>query len=290
MIPFRNAVKNLHFIRFQRANAHTGGRKLTSQDLQDQPDNIARLAREAERIQLLAASKVVGFDIWAQPVGLLDLRVPVPILTRGTTLQQIWAAIEHNLNNTVSNAIAMHRIAKEHSFPWDTTFSPFSYQIFRTKSTRSKTWLEPLRDIGLDAYKQLNTAIAKGQVSAIKQLTRDTYRRMALERMKALHKGRSKGLDWTLHSLASPVQCVSIRGLQGHFGKEELKFGTRWYVQACLKFDSWQSLAVRSSTTQPEPKRVLEYLVFEKKMWYNEPWTIRDQLWEAVHTKDSKQK
>lgn len=24
-----------------------------------------------------------------------------------------------------------------------------------------------------------------------------------------------------------------------------------------------------------------EYLVFEKRMWYDGPWVIREQLWEA---------
>jgi protein MBA1 len=30
-----------------------------------------------------------------------------------------------------------------------------------------------------------------------------------------------------------------------------------------------------------ERKRVTEYLVFEKRMWYDGPWAIREQLWEA---------
>lgn len=30
-----------------------------------------------------------------------------------------------------------------------------------------------------------------------------------------------------------------------------------------------------------ERRRVTEYLVFEKRMWYDGPWVIREQLWEA---------
>jgi protein MBA1 len=30
-----------------------------------------------------------------------------------------------------------------------------------------------------------------------------------------------------------------------------------------------------------ERKRVTEYLVFEKRMWYDGPWVIREQLWET---------
>ena len=79
--------------------------------------------------------------------------------------------------------------------------------------------------------------------------------------------------------------------------------GTRWVVQACLRFDTWQVRAIHvivstrllkpsvrqslaifspSSSLTPEPKRVLEYLVFEKRMWYDGPWVLRDQLWEGI--------
>ena len=34
-------------------------------------------------------------------------------------------------------------------------------------------------------------------------------------------------------------------------------------------------------TCPAERKRVTEYLVFEKRMWYDGPWVIREQLWEA---------
>lgn len=32
----------------------------------------------------------------------------------------------------------------------------------------------------------------------------------------------------------------------------------------------------------PEPRRVLEYIVFENKMWYTDGWIIRDQVYEGV--------
>lgn len=31
-----------------------------------------------------------------------------------------------------------------------------------------------------------------------------------------------------------------------------------------------------------EKRRVIEYLVLEKRMWYDGPWTFRDQLWEKA--------
>jgi protein MBA1 len=35
------------------------------------------------------------------------------------------------------------------------------------------------------------------------------------------------------------------------------------------------------SNRPAERKRVTEYLVFEKRMWYDGPWVIREQIWEA---------
>lgn len=35
---------------------------------------------------------------------------------------------------------------------------------------------------------------------------------------------------------------------------------------------------------QSEPKPVVEYLVLQKRMWYDTPWTIRDRLYEGVDT------
>ena len=34
-----------------------------------------------------------------------------------------------------------------------------------------------------------------------------------------------------------------------------------------------------------KPRRVVEYLVFQKRMWYDTPWVIRDQLFESLDAK-----
>ncbi|KAF8530409.1 hypothetical protein BU17DRAFT_36274, partial [Hysterangium stoloniferum] len=185
----------------------------------------------------------------------------------------------------LNDLFRMYRIAGSHSFPWNPNASRFSPQVLRTTSTKPNTWLAPLRDAAFDSYKQLNMAVASNNVKTIHQLTAGAYKKRMLERAKTLHRNAPTRKTWQLHSLASPVQCVSIRSQQGNFGKAELLFGTRWYVQACIKFDTWQSLSIPSSSklSAPEPKRVLEYLVFEKRMWYDEPWVARDQLWQVIH-------
>ncbi len=31
-----------------------------------------------------------------------------------------------------------------------------------------------------------------------------------------------------------------------------------------------------------KPKRVVQYLVFQKRMWYNTPWIIRNEVFENM--------
>ena len=33
---------------------------------------------------------------------------------------------------------------------------------------------------------------------------------------------------------------------------------------------------------KPEPRRLLEYLIFENKMFYSDGWYVRDQVFEGV--------
>jgi hypothetical protein len=85
-------------------------------------------------------------------------------------------------------------------------------------------------------------------------LTDGAYKQRALARTKSLHTALSKKAAsrtrhvWRLHSLASPVTCVSIRGQQGHFGRTAPIFGTRWVIQTCMKFDTWQVRTVNLFT------------------------------------------
>jgi protein MBA1 len=38
-------------------------------------------------------------------------------------------------------------------------------------------------------------------------------------------------------------------------------------------------------TAPAEKKRVVQYLVLEKRMWYDGPWLIREQIWESAPKK-----
>ncbi|KAF8493619.1 hypothetical protein JB92DRAFT_2998348 [Gautieria morchelliformis] len=221
-----------------------------------------------------------------------DLHVPTSLssLPKDMSVRDRLSYLRSGLENRLSNIASMFRIAKNRSFPWNPKTRAYSLEIFRTSSTKSGAYLEPLRHIALDSYQQINTAIAVNDVRTLRNLTDGAYRQRALARAKSLHTALSKKAAsrtryvWRLHSLASPVTCVSVRGQQGHFGRTAPLFGTRWVIQACMKLDTWQSLATisPSSSSEPAPKRVLEYLVLEKRMWYDEPWVVRDQLWEGL--------
>jgi len=102
--------------------------------------------------------------------------------------------------------------------------------------------------------------------------------------MKVLNRSRGRTrLEWQLHSLASPVQCVSIRAQQGHMGKKELIFGTRFFVQACMKFDTWQvclPLWFRYFVRQPCINRVYPPAIRQ----YCHQWN-RSELWNTSFSK-----
>ena len=96
---------------------------------------------------------------------------------------------------------------------------------------------------------------------------------------------------------------------------EEPKHGNRLCVQAVVRFESLQTLLLRDPkgriltpdgkivdpeklarvmngagseddrSSIPEPKRVLEYLVCENKMFYPDGWYVRDQMFEALKPK-----
>jgi protein MBA1 len=36
-----------------------------------------------------------------------------------------------------------------------------------------------------------------------------------------------------------------------------------------------------NGTIAAKPKRVTEYLILEKRLWYDTPWIFREQMWET---------
>ena len=112
---------------------------------------------------------------------------------------------------------------------------------------------------------------------------------------------------WKLHSEINPAKVVSIRAEPVNQTTSPITFGNRLLVQACVKFETMQvrlvffmccyerftdvselqSLEVYTKRGEHvagdgKPKPVVEYLVFQKRMWYDTPWVVREQLYEGV--------
>jgi mitochondrial protein MBA1 len=143
----------------------------------------------------------------------------------------------------------------------------------------------------------------------VKRLTLAAYQD---NMVKLLRKRKIQGSDtyvWRLHTSDrlstgndTAARVVSIRVVDGYFAKTPPKIGNRLLVHALVKFNTtqvrqipiiWksllnsvlQSLQVYSRTGEPlnslEPRSVVEYLVLEKRMWYDGPWMIRDEILET---------
>ena len=108
----------------------------------------------------------------------------------------------------------------------------------------------------------------------------DGYAKSASRRLRNLHPvGRPAAYRWRLVSQPSPVRIVSIRAVEGHLGLQPPRTGNPLYANVLARFDTIQALTRRGVASTVEPKRVVEYLLFEKRMWYDTPWVIKGQLY-----------
>jgi hypothetical protein len=74
------------------------------------------------------------------------------------------------------------------------------------------------------------------------------------------------------------VRIVSIRTVEGYFGFKPILKGSPLYVNVLARFETIQSLTKRGVPSTVEPKRIVEHLLFEKRMWYDTPWVIKEQF------------
>ena len=74
------------------------------------------------------------------------------------------------------------------------------------------------------------------------------------------------------------MRILSIRAVEGHLAVRTIRTGNPFYVNLLAHFETIQTLTRRGVASTVEPKRVVEYLVFEKRMWYDTPWVIKEQL------------
>ncbi|KIK54201.1 hypothetical protein GYMLUDRAFT_49003 [Collybiopsis luxurians FD-317 M1] len=188
-------------------------------------------------------------------------------------------------------------------------------QICTCTSTKPTSWTAPMRKIFVDNYVELQQALAKHDKTTVSKLTEVPY---FTEATKLLKKSSSSTYFWTLHRHLSPPKILSIRAMEGHLGSAPPRYGNRLVVQALVRFDSEQSLEIYNpqgkalhtppspssslSQTQPstqpststsqspspipsskrtpaEKHRLTEYYIFEKKMYMNTPWQVKERLY-----------
>ncbi|KLO13326.1 hypothetical protein SCHPADRAFT_904269 [Schizopora paradoxa] len=247
-----------------------------------------------------------GTDLWAQKFPLLDLRIPrsykdltkTPNGAIGIPVS-LWRTISENSRNRWQNILSMFRMATEFSFPGRITKRRFSPQLFMTQSTKPTAWIAPVRGELLKVYKEMNQAIASGDEKTLKRITSYEFQTHALSlvRKKLKTTASDRTFVWKLHEEIQPCRIVSLRAVPGHFGNSEPAIGNRLVIQLLARFEMLQSLEMQNKHGQrilpngklataadppPEPRRVLEYLVFENKMWYADGWIVRDQVYEGV--------
>jgi len=246
----------------------------TQQTQVSEDESLARLHRA---IRDESESKI---DMWSLPLETLDVHIPsFPARVKNATLRDHFALLRDNVLNTLKNISSMRRLAQENAFPGRETLSARSFQIFQTKSTKNDAWVAPLRGILLENYKRINNAIAEGDSKTIASLSTSEYAKSALRKLRTLHPaGGTAAYRWRLVSQPSPVCIVSIRAIEGHLGLQPLRAGNPLYVNVVARFETIQALTRRGVASTTEPKRVVEHLVFEKRMWYDTPWTIKEQL------------
>ncbi|KAF8636909.1 hypothetical protein AX17_003160 [Amanita inopinata Kibby_2008] len=268
---------------------------------------------QMERVeQIRAMSRMFPTaDPWGQHVETLDVMLPLPVsfATRShfSTYRTMLDQFFKNRLNDGKNATSMLLLAREDAIPgidlseatlFQKLITKWPWKILTTQSTRAGSWPRPLRRIALSTYKDLNIAVAQRDDKLVKRLTTSTHQDNIL-RMLRKKQNLSHTYIWRFHREVNPTKVLSIRSTEGHLGNEDPKFGNRMMVHALIKFDTEQSLEVYDrrgkalhkqaeggtsfvqGTVPAERKRVTEYLVLEKRMWYDGPWVFREQMYET---------
>ncbi|KAI0370544.1 hypothetical protein BV20DRAFT_1121241 [Pilatotrama ljubarskyi] len=228
-------------------------------------------------------------DISSTPLELLDLHVPSwRSQKEGATLVDHLRAILQTQRNWLFNIRALYRMAKTKSIPGVKVKSPWSWQLFATQSTKPTAWLAPLRKAALEAYKQVNEAVAARDETTVKALTAGEQKAAYL---KLIRNQDPRYINvWKFHGERTPCRIVSIRAIEGYYGIKHPRLGSRLVVQAVVRFDTLQSVETYSKKTgarvgETQPRPVVEYLVVQKRMWFDSPWIIRDRLYEGLESR-----
>jgi protein MBA1 len=100
-----------------------------------------------------------------------DVIIPHPVLShfRQVGLSGLWSRFRDNRWNAVKSMLGLYTLASGDAIPgvitagdpWYTKWFLWPFYASTTQSTSPKSWLTTSRQLVLDTYKNLNTAVAK---------------------------------------------------------------------------------------------------------------------------------
>jgi len=254
------------------------GTEMTPQDQMNELDNIIKYAQWfpttdvwGQKVPTLGTFSSFAFIVSHAPVGSprKDVMIPHNIVSlrhRSNGLKAIWYQFWENRQNDTKNAFSLITLAKENALPGVDTrsdgffkkFFIWPLRVFGTTSMRPTSWIAPTRQMFLEIYQDLCTAIAKyvsifyqdlfvgvmhliylrNNLREIKRLTTDSFANETLTAQKK-HKLNCSYI-WRFHREINPTQVLSLRVTEGYLAPEEPRFGNRLMVQALVKFDTEQ--------------------------------------------------
>ncbi|KAJ4492356.1 hypothetical protein C8R41DRAFT_902903 [Lentinula lateritia] len=263
---------------------------------------------EEAQLKFIRRAQIVGqnqgIDIWAHPVDTLDVAIPYATApwsrSKFSSVKERLSQWLSNQKNKGKSLFSMMRLVSYDSLPGiDTQSMGFMgtlrmpLHLCTSSSTKSTSWIAPLRKILLENYISMQHALAKHDKEELSRLTQPPFYQ---EVEKLVKKGKANNYIWTLHREVSPAKIISIRSTEGHLGPVPPPNGNRLLVNALVRFETEQSLEVYDAqgnalhTPEPgapkksrripaEKRQLTEYYVFEKRMYYNTPWQIKERLY-----------
>ncbi|EJF59726.1 hypothetical protein DICSQDRAFT_108332 [Dichomitus squalens LYAD-421 SS1] len=273
------------------STSRTSGKAQKPQDAAKEPKETERTTEEELRNveTLYRMSETNQVDVSSAPLDLLDVIIPSwKSQKENATLADHWRAFTQTQRNWFWNARSLYLMAQTNSIPGVKVKSAWSRQLFSTSSTKPDTWLAPFRQAVLEVYKQVNEAVATRDEKTLKTLTAGEQQKAYMKLIRSQDPRFAN--VWKFHGERSPAQVVSIRAIEAYYGSTPPRMGSRLAIQAVVRFDTMQSVESYSKKTgarvgATEPKPVVEYLVFQKRMWYDSPWIIRDRLYEGLDSR-----
>ncbi|KAG6817117.1 hypothetical protein H0H87_012638 [Tephrocybe sp. NHM501043] len=299
-------AKRVEHASMRRAGAGVSYR-MPEKEKNDEPLTEEEQMKQLE--QVMAMSKYYPTaDPWGQRVETLDVMLPYSTTYSSRSDYSSWREMfdqfKQNRLNAAKNFISMLMLAQENAIPgldlsrhkwWQKMFTVWPRRLASTTSVKENSWSREIQTSALDSYRNLNTALAQGDDAGLRSFSTDSYQDQILHLRKKQKPGYK--FFWTYHREVTPARVLSIRATQGYLATDDPKFGNRMMVHALVRLDTEQSLEIYTDRGVPlhikdhdgkpvqkrvpaPSTRVTEYFILEKRMWYDGPWLLREQLWE----------